>query len=91
MAYLMTRIQVDDYGAWKEMFDGDPFSIRTAAKGHRILRTVDEPNELSIAVEFPSAESAKAARQRLAESGVFERVTLKAGPTVAEEAEAVVY
>ena len=89
--YMMTRIQVEDYDLWKQMFDSDPFDIRKAAKGHRLLRSVDDPNELSVSVEFESAEEATAARERLVSSGVFDRVTLKSGPTVAEEAETLAY
>jgi hypothetical protein len=89
--YMMTRIQVEDYDLWKQMFDSDPFDIRKAAKGHRLLRSVDDPNELSVSVEFASADEATAARERLLSSGVFDRLTLKSGPTVAEEAETLVY
>jgi hypothetical protein len=41
--YMMTRIQVEDYEAWKQMFDSDPFHVRKAAKGHRVLRSVEDP------------------------------------------------
>jgi hypothetical protein len=84
-------VEVDDYDAWKQMFDSDPFGVRTAAKGHRILRSVEDANELSVTVEFASADEANAARERLVKSGVFDRVSLKSGPTVAEEAEIVEY
>jgi hypothetical protein len=87
MAYMLTRIQVDDYDTWKQMFDTDPFGVRSSATSHRILRSVEDPNELSVSVEFASAGDAAAARERLVSSGVFERVALKSGPTVAEEAE----
>ena len=87
MAYMLTRIQVDDYETWKEIFDTDPFGVRASAKGHRILRSVENPNEVSISVEFTSSGDANAARDRLVSSGVFDRVTLQSGPTVAEEAE----
>ena len=91
MAFMQTRVQVEDYKAWKQMFDTDPARARNAAKGHRIFRNVEDPNEVLIAVEFGSTDDAKAARQRLLDSGVLERVTLKGGPTVTEEAEAVAY
>jgi hypothetical protein len=91
MAFMLTRIQVEDYDAWKPMFDSDPPGARTAAKRHRILRGVEEPNEVFIQVEFASVDDANAARERLLASGVLDRVTVKAGPTVAEEAEAVEY
>jgi hypothetical protein len=91
MALLLTRIRVDDYDAWKPMFDSDPPGARTRAKGHRILRSADDPNDLFLQVEFASADDAHAARERLLASGVLERVTVKAGPAVAEEAETVQY
>jgi len=40
---MLTRVQVDDYDAGKQMFDSDPFAVRTAAKGHRIMRSVENP------------------------------------------------
>ena len=91
MAFMLTRIQVDDYDAWKPVFDSDAAGARSAATGHRILRGSDEPNELFVQVEFRSADEARAAREQLVGSGVLDRVTVKAGPTVAEEAETVAY
>ena len=91
MAFMLTRIEVDDYDAWKPIFDSDPPGARKAAKGHRLLRSLEEPNDVFVQVEFGSPEDAKAARERLLASGVLERVTVKAGPTVAEEAETVAY
>jgi hypothetical protein len=88
---MLTRIQVDDYEAWKPIFDSDPPGARKAAKGHRLLRSSEEPNDVFVQVEFDSPEDAKAARERLLASGVLERVTVKVGPTVAEEAETVAY
>jgi hypothetical protein len=91
MTFVLTRIHVNDYDAWKPMFDSDPPGARKAAKGHRILRSVDDPNEVFVQVEFASRDDAKAARERLLASGVLERVTVKSEPTVTEIAETVVY
>lgn len=91
MALLMTRIQVDDYDAWKPMFDSDPAGARKRAKGHRIARGVDNPDEVFVQVQFASSDEAQAARERLLSSGVLDRVTIKSEPTVAEEAESVAY
>jgi hypothetical protein len=91
MTFLLTRIKVDDYDAWKPMFDSDPPGARQAAKGHRILRGAEDPNVVFVQVEFASADDANAARERLQASGVLDRVTLEAGPTVAEEAETTAY
>jgi hypothetical protein len=91
VAFMLTRIQVDDYEAWKPIFDSDPPGARKAAKGHRLLRSLEEPNDVFVQVEFGSPEDARAARDRLLASGVLKRVTVKAGPTVAEEAETAAY
>ena len=69
MAFMLTRIQVNDYDAWKPMFDSDPPGARNAAKGHRILRSVNDPNEVFVQVEFASSDDANAARERLLASG----------------------
>jgi hypothetical protein len=91
MAFMLTRIQVDDYDAWKPVFDSDPPGARKAAKGHRILRGWEEPNEVFVQVEFASTDDANAARERLLASGVLDRVTVNAGPTIVEEAETLEY
>ena len=57
--------------------------------GYRIFRSVDDPGEVFIQVEFATTEDAKAGRQRLLDSGVLDRFSDKSGPTLVEEAEAV--
>ena len=89
MTYILTRINVGDYDAWKAMFDKDEPGARESANGWRIFRSVENPNEVFIQVEFSSADEAAAARERLLASGVLDRFSDKAGPTVVEEAEVV--
>ena len=84
MSFMLTRIKVEDYDAWKAMFDSDPVGARETATGHRILRGVEDPNEVFIQVEFPSADDALAARQKLIDGGVLDRVDVQNGPTLAE-------
>lgn len=91
MALMLTRIQVDDYDAWKQMFDSARETIRANAKGHRIVRSLEDPNEVFIQVEFPSPEDAKAARERLLDAGLLDRVAVQNGPTITELAEAIQY
>ncbi len=91
MAFFVTRIKVGDYDAWKPNFDADGPGARRSAKGHRIFRNVDDAGEVFILVEFASADDAKAGRERLLKSGILDRFADKSGPTVVEEAEAVVY
>ena len=89
MTYIITRIKVPDYDAWKENFDKDVPGARTPAKGWQVFRGVENPNEVLIKVEFASADEANAGRDRLLASGVLDRFDDKHGPTVVEEAEAV--
>jgi len=91
MPFMLTKIHVDDYEAWKPRFDEGRNGTRHAARGHRILRNLDDPNELFIQVEFGSEEDARAAREELVSSGVLDRVEVRSQPTLTEVAEAVAY
>jgi hypothetical protein len=84
---MLTRIDVGDYEMWKPMFDQDRPRAREHARGWRIFRSVENPNEVFLQIEFASTEDAKAARERLQASGVLDRFPDKTGPTVVEEAE----
>jgi hypothetical protein len=89
MAYMLTRIDVREYDTWKPQFDQDLPGARTDSKGWRVMRSIDNPNEVFIQVEFASTEEAKTARERLLASGVLDRFDDKTGPTIVEEAELV--
>ena len=69
MAFIMTRIDCGDYDAWKEMFDQDLPGVRKSALGWRLYRSVANPAEVFIQVEFASAEEAKTGRERLLAAG----------------------
>jgi hypothetical protein len=85
-AFIITRIQTGDYDAWRPMFDQDRPQAREKATVHRVLRSVDNPNEVFIFLEFDSLEDANESRRRLLESGVLERFDDVHGPNVLEEA-----
>lgn len=89
MAFMITRINVGDYDAWKPMFDQDQPGARAASKGWRIFRGVEEPGQVFVQVEFASIEDAKAAREKLLASGVLDRFPDRYGPSLVEEAETV--
>jgi hypothetical protein len=92
MAYLLARFRVDDYDTWKrERFDVDPAGRRQAARGHRILRTADNPSEIFVQTEFGSVEEARAFREKLTSSAVLEHVQVLTPPTVVEEVDAETY
>ena len=62
MAFILTRINVGSYEMWKPMFDADGPGTRQTAKGHRVFRNVDDPNEVFLEIEFASVEDAQAGR-----------------------------
>jgi hypothetical protein len=85
-AFIITRIQTGDYHAWRPMFDQDRPRARERATTQRVLRSVDDPNEVFIYLEFDSVDDASEARRRLVESAVLDRFDDKHGPNVLEEA-----
>jgi hypothetical protein len=91
MAFILTRIAVGDYEAWKPMFDLDAPRARESALGYRLFRNVDDPGEVFIQIEFASGADAHVARDRLLASGVLDRFADRSGPTVVEQAEAVAW
>jgi hypothetical protein len=84
-AFIITRIQTGDYDTWRPMFDQDRPRAREKAKAQRVLRSVDDPNEVFVFLEFDSVEDANESRQRLQASGVLDRFEDKHGPNVLEE------
>jgi hypothetical protein len=63
-AFIITRIQTGDYDLWRPMFDQDQPGARETAGVQRVLRSVDDPNEIFIYLEYPSLEDANEARAR---------------------------
>jgi len=64
VAIMLLHLEVDDYDAWKPLFDSDPAGRKQSATGHMISRDVDNPNAIFIRTEFPSADEAKAFQDR---------------------------
>ena len=91
MAFMVHHLEVDDFDAWKTLFDADPVGRRQAAKGHTMLRGVDNPNEVFTRVEFDSVEDANSFRERLLASGALDRATVLTPPTVVELVENITY
>ena len=91
MAFLVHHLRVDDFDTWKPFFDEDPVGRKQAAKGHIMLRGVDNPNEIFTRVEFDSVQSAKSFRDRLLASGALDSTTVLTPPTVVELVENITY
>jgi hypothetical protein len=80
-----------DFDAWKQGFDSDPLGRKAAAKGHTLMRGVDNPNEIFLRVEFDSADDARSFGEKVRGSNVLENVTVKIPPTVSELVERTEY
>ena len=91
MAFMVHHLKVDDFDEFKSLFDSDPVGRKQAAKGHLMLRSLDNPNEVFTRVEFDSLEEAKAFRERLLASGALDRTTVLTPPTVVELVENITY
>ena len=91
MAFLLGHFDVGDYAGWKQMFDSDPAGRKEAAKSHTISRSVDNPSDVFIRVEFASVDEAKSFRERLLASGAMDNVDVKTQPTVVEVADEATY
>ena len=88
MPFILTRINVGDYDAWKPMFDSDGPGARKSAKGYRVLRGVADRGQVAILIEYDTLEQAAAAREMLLASGVLDRFDDKTLPELFELADA---
>jgi hypothetical protein len=60
MYVLRIEHPVPDYEAWKQAFDGDPVGReRSGVRRYRIMRALDDPNQVMIDLEFDTAEGAR--------------------------------
>ena len=88
---MVHHLKLDDFDDFKSRFDADPVGRKQAAKGHLMLRSVDDPNEVFTRVEFDSLDEAKAFRDRLVASGALDQTTVLTPPTVVELVENITY
>jgi hypothetical protein len=94
---LSLRHRVQDFEAWKRVFD-ERLDARVAGRvvGHRLARSAADPNEVEVVMEFASRDDAEAycaymdkpeTREALARAGVEEHAPMWIG----EQVEAVSY
>jgi hypothetical protein len=84
MAFLVGVFEGEDIDAWTQRFLSDPLGRKQVAKGHTLLRGVDNPNQIFVRIEFDSAEEAKSFQEKVRGSDVLANVSVKIPPTVAE-------
>jgi len=90
MAFIV-GVMEGDFDAFKQQFDQDPLGRKQAAKGHTLLRGVDNPNEVFVRIEFATAEEAKSFAEKVRSSNVLQNMTVKVPPTPVELADQATY
>lgn len=92
---LLVQHRVGEFSTWKPVFDeyGSIIRIRHGATRHWLYRSLDEPNEVVVAIEFPAEERARSfvadpsLKEEMGRAGVQGQPTV----TFCEEVEAVSY
>jgi hypothetical protein len=65
MPYLLIQQTVEDYARWRAVFDEERENrVASGAKGARILHDAENPNALTVLVEFVTLEHARQYTQR---------------------------
>jgi hypothetical protein len=65
-AELRMRYELDDYDAWRQLFDRDPLDRRgSGVRSYRISRDVDNDAAVLVDLEFGTVDEATAFRARL--------------------------
>ena len=90
MAFIV-GVMEGDFDAFKRQFDEDPLGRKQTAKGHTLLRGVDNPNEVFVRIEFATTEEARSFAEKVRNSNVLQNMTVKVPPTPAEFADQATY
>ena len=94
VAIMLIHFEVDDYDAWKPLFDQDPAGrAESGATPTRSCAPSTIQTRRSSGSSFLQREQAKTFREKLLASGALERGgrRIKSGPTVAEVADEHTY
>jgi hypothetical protein len=92
---LLVQHRVRDFDSWKPVFDreGSVIRIRHGVTRHWLYRSLDDPNDVVVSVEFPTEERARSfvldpsLEEEMGRAGVQGQPTI----TFCEEVEAVSY
>ncbi len=89
MAIMFGRATVDDFATFRKAFDeGEGIRQSAGSTGNTVYQSVDEPNEIIVRVEFPTADAAKAFSTSQGLRDAMQRAGLKEAPRllIVEEA-----
>ena len=90
MAFIV-GVMEGDFDAFKRQFDEDPLGRKQVAKGHTLLRGVDNPNEVFVRIEFATADEARSFAEKVRNSTVLQNMTVKVPPTATVLADQATY
>src|SRR6201984_2594290 len=90
MAFIV-GVMEGDFDAFKRQFDEDPLGRKQVAKGHTLLRGVDNPNEVFVRIEFATADEAQSFAEKVRNSNVLQDGTVTVPPTATELADQATY
>jgi heme-degrading monooxygenase HmoA len=58
---MVVQVRVRDFDTWKAAFDEHEVARRAhGARRHWLYRTAEDPNDVVVAIEFPTDEAARA-------------------------------
>jgi heme-degrading monooxygenase HmoA len=61
MAKLLVHHKVQDYSAWRKIFDEDDERRKEyGSSGFQVLKSAGDPNDLTVIMDWPSVDAAKA-------------------------------
>ena len=61
MTVLVVKHKVRDFGVWKSVFDErEPVRWWHGVRRHWLYRSAEDPDDVLVAIEFPSPEQARA-------------------------------
>jgi quinol monooxygenase YgiN len=61
MAKLLVHHKVQDYSAWRKVFDdGAKTRKEYGSTGFQVLKSTSDPNDLTVITDWPSVDAAKA-------------------------------
>jgi hypothetical protein len=83
MAHMFGRLSVNDYANFRSIFDAHE-DMRQAAgvTGKTIYRSVDDPNEITIRLDFSTSEAAKTFASSEGLKGAIQKAEVKGPPTI---------
>ena len=85
MPYVMSRIDVPNVDEWRHAFEAVAADGSAAWRRHRIYRSLEEPDQLVIALEVDSYDDAVTLRAALPESRPFAEVRFAGKPRIVDE------